>query len=63
MEAMPITTLVTQVLAELERLQYSALSQTRYRRFYQRVLAYAGEHRIVDYSEEVGRQFFQACYA
>ncbi len=63
MEVMPITTLVTRVLAELERLQYSALSQTRYRRFYQRILAYAGERHIVDYSEDIGRQFFQACYA
>ncbi len=62
METMPISALVTQVLAELERLQYSALSQTRYRQFYQRVLAFAGEHHIVEYSEDVGRQFLDACY-
>ena len=63
MGTIPIDTLVTRVLAELERLHHSALSKTRYRQFYQRVLDYAQKHRLADYSEDVGRQFFEACYA
>lgn len=62
MKSMPIDTLVTEVLTALDHLQYSALSQTRYRQFYQQVLRYASEHNVSDYSEDVGRRFFEAHY-
>ncbi len=51
--------LVANVLAELLRLQYSAGSRTGYRRFYQRVLAYARARDIREYSEAFARQFFE----
>lgn len=51
--------LVANVLAELERRQYSANVRTGYRRFYQRVLAYAHAHGIREYSEDFARQFFE----
>ena len=54
--------LVANVLAELVRLQYSAGSRTGYRRFYQRVLAYARAHDIREYSEVFARQFFEATF-
>ena len=59
---MSLETLITRVLVELERLNYSTLSQTRYRQFYQRVLRYAREQGLPNYSEEVGRQFLAASY-
>ena len=59
---MSLETRVTRVLVELERLNYSTLSQTRYRQFYQRVLRYAREQGLANYSEEVGRQFLAASY-
>ena len=62
MVTMPVTDLVTGVLGELERMQYSELSRTRYRQFYRRVLTYASEHHIAAYSEDVGRKFLDACY-
>lgn len=54
--------LVTSVLSELKRLQYTANSQAHYRRLYQRVLAYAREHGVRDYSEDFARQFFEATF-
>lgn len=51
--------LVANVLAELLRLQYSDGSRTGYRRFYQRVLAYARVHDIREYSEAFARRFFE----
>lgn len=59
---MPIQDAVDRVLAELQRLQYSETSQTAYRRFYQRVLAYADAHGVTPYSEALGRQFVEATY-
>ena len=51
--------LVANVLAELMRLQYSDGSRAGYRRFYQRVLAYARVHDIREYSEAFARRFFE----
>ena len=54
--------LVARVLVELDRLQYSSNTRAGYRRFYQRVLAYAHVHGIRYYSEDFGRQFLETTF-
>ncbi len=57
-----ISTLIDQVLAELERLQYAENSRTAYRRVYARVLHYAQTQGVTHYSETFAQQFFEATY-
>jgi integrase/recombinase XerD len=47
------------VLAELQRLRYSPRSQTEFRRFYRRLLAFARVRDVREYSEDLGRQFLE----
>ncbi len=54
-----IDDLVASVLAELERLQYSANALAGYRRFYQLVMVYARAHGVVEYSEDLAHRFFE----
>lgn len=57
-----ISTLIDQVLAELERLQYAENSRAGYRRFYTRVLHFAQAQGVTHYSEAFGQQFFETTY-
>lgn len=54
--------LVANVLEELRRTHYCEGSQANYRRFYQRLRAYAHDLGIHEFSEGVGRQFLEATY-
>lgn len=54
--------LVASVLNELSRLQYAPNTQVAYRRFYQRVLAYARSHGITEYSEDFANRFLEDTY-
>jgi integrase/recombinase XerD len=54
--------LVVCVLNELSRLQHAPNTQVAYRRFYQRVLAYARSHGIIEYSEDFACRFFEETY-
>jgi integrase/recombinase XerD len=63
METKPtINELVTKVLAELERLNYSCNSLCGFRAFYKRVIAFANEKEQLYFSEELGRAFLKERY-
>jgi len=57
-----INELVSKVLAELERLNYSYNSLCGFRAFYKRVTAFAREREEVYFSEELGREFLKEKY-
>jgi integrase/recombinase XerD len=57
-----INELVSKVLAELERLNYSYNSLCGFRGFYKRVIAFANEKKQVYFSEELGREFLKEKY-
>jgi integrase/recombinase XerD len=57
-----INELVSKVLAELERLNYSYNSFCGFRAFYKRVIAFANENKQVYFSEELGREFLKENY-
>ena len=59
---LPIKELVTKVLAELERLNYSYNSICGFRRFYRRVIAFASEEGEHYFSEKLGRDFLKEKY-
>ncbi|AEJ40395.1 integrase family protein [Sulfobacillus acidophilus TPY] len=59
-EAIPISTLIDRVLAELQRLHYAPQSIVSYRRYYNRLLRYAEAEGVGYYSDAFGRQFFAA---
>lgn len=61
-EQLTIGELVERVLAELSRLDYAQNTQSQYRRFYHRVVLYAGSRGVNHYSEAFGREFFEATY-
>ena len=54
--------LVSKVLAELERLNYSYNSLCGFRTFYKRVITFANEKEEVYFSEELGREFLKEKY-
>ena len=54
---LPIEELVTKVLAELKRLNYSYNSICGFRCFYKRVIAFASEKGEHYFSEKLGRDF------
>ena len=54
-----INELVSKVLAELERLNYSYNSLCGFSAFYKRVTAFAKEKEEVYFSEELGREFLK----
>lgn len=58
----PIEKLVTNVIAELERLRYSYDSICGFRAFYKRVIAFANEKEELYFSEELGREFLKEKY-
>jgi site-specific recombinase XerD len=63
METKPtINELVTKVLAELERLNYSRNSLCGFRAFYKRVFAFANEKEQLYFSEELGSAFLKERY-
>jgi integrase/recombinase XerD len=57
-----INELVSKVLAELERLNYSNNSLCGFRAFYKRVIAFANEKEEFYFSEELGREFLKEKY-
>jgi site-specific recombinase XerD len=57
-----INELVTKVLAELERLNYSHNTLCGYRAFYKRVITFANEKKELYFSEELGREFLKEKY-
>ena len=59
---LPIEELVTKVLAELKRQNYSYNSLRRFRYFYKRVIAFACEKKEIYFSEELGRDFLKEKY-
>jgi len=59
---LPIEELVTKVLAELERLNYSHNSICGFRCFYKRVIAFADEKGEHYFSEKLGRDFLKEKY-
>jgi site-specific recombinase XerD len=59
---LPIKELITKVLAELERLNYSYNSICGFRAFYKRVIAFAEEKKEIYFSEELGRNFLKDQY-
>jgi len=59
---LPINELVSKVLAELERLNYSYNSLCGFRAFYKRVIAFANKKEEVHFSEELGREFLKEKY-
>ncbi|MBZ9537206.1 tyrosine-type recombinase/integrase [Cytobacillus oceanisediminis] len=61
-EKTPVEELVFNVLAELERLNYSYNSICGYRAFYKRVVAFATEKKEKYYSEELGSEFLKVKY-
>jgi site-specific recombinase XerD len=58
----PIQEMVDQVLAELERLNYSYNSLCGFRAFYKRVISFANEKGETYFSEELGRDFLKEKY-
>jgi len=59
---LPIEELVTKVLAELERLNYSHNSICGFRCFYKRAIAFASEKGEHYFSEKLGRDFLKEKY-
>ncbi len=59
---LPINELVSKVLAELERLNYSYNSICSFRAFYKRFVAFANEKEEIYFSEELGRKFLKEKY-
>ena len=59
---LPIEELVTKVLAELKRLNYSYNSICGFRCFYKRVIAFASEKGKHYFSEKLGRDFLKEKY-
>lgn len=59
---LPIEELVTKVLSELERLNYSYNSLCGFRAFYKRVIAFASEKEELYFSEELGKDFLKEKY-
>ncbi|MBC8390797.1 MAG: tyrosine-type recombinase/integrase [Actinobacteria bacterium] len=59
---LPIEELVTKVLAELKRLNYSHNSICGFRCFYKRVIAFANEKGEHYFSEKLGRDFLKEKY-
>jgi len=57
-----INELVSKVLAELERLNYSYNSLCGFRAFYKRVIAFANKKEEVYFTEELGREFLKEKY-
>ena len=57
-----IDELIAKVMAELERLKYSASSCCAFRGFYKRLSAFAKENKEVYFSEELGRRFLKEKY-
>lgn len=54
-----INELVSNVLAELDRLNYSRNSLYKFRAFYKKVIAFANEKGEIYFSEEFGREFLK----
>jgi integrase/recombinase XerD len=59
---LPIEELVTKVLLELERLDYSYNSLCGFRAYYKRVIAFANEKEELYFSEELGKDFLKEKY-
>lgn len=59
---LPINVLVSKVLAELGRLNYSYNSICAFRAFYKRFIAFANEKEEIYFSEELGRSFLKEKY-
>jgi hypothetical protein len=59
---LPINELVSKVLAELERLNYSYNSICGFRAFYKRFITFANEKEEIYFSEEFGRKFLKEKY-
>lgn len=59
---LPIEELVTKVLLELERLNYSYNSLCGFRAFYKRVIVFANEKEELYFSEELGKDFLKEKY-
>ena len=57
-----IRNLVSEVLAQLERLNYSENTRTTYRRFYNRLVRFADSAGERIYSEGLGNRFLQMNY-
>lgn len=55
----PLRNLVTEVLAELERLNYAENTRNVYRRFYNRLIAFAESINETAYSEELGNTYLR----
>jgi integrase/recombinase XerD len=60
--ALPLADLVTGVLGELDRHQYSQSSRDSYRRFYQRLLRWTTAQGLTTWSEAVGQRFLTDVY-
>jgi site-specific recombinase XerD len=58
----PIRELVSDVLAELKRLNYSENTLNTYRRFYNRLITFADSRKETNYSEELGNTFLKTQY-
>ena len=59
---LPISVLASEVLAELDRLNYSYNSICAFRAFYKRFIAFANEKGEIYFSEELGRNFLEEKY-
>jgi len=62
MEKLPIEELVTNVLAELERLNYSYSSICRFKASYKKFISFAKEKNQIYFSEELGQNFLKEKY-
>ncbi len=59
MEKATIQELSTSVLSELQRLGYASETISFYRRTYQKLIRYANENQIQQYSVEVGERWLK----
>jgi len=58
----PIDQLVQQVLEILKEKNYAENTYKAYDRLYKRLIRYARERKISEYSKELGRAFLKSCY-
>jgi len=58
-----IEQLVQQVLKRLKEMNYAESTYKAYERLYKRLIRYAIDREINDYSKELGHEFLQTCYS
>ncbi|WP_150844750.1 hypothetical protein [Clostridium sp. UBA1353] len=59
---LPLEQLITKVLMELKKLNYSENTITGYSLLYRRIVNFANEKGQVFFSEELGREFLEKKY-